>query len=96
MAAIPELKRKTCTYSFYRESLTSLAELSNLVTGCNQKVFDDQYGDILMLLKMVVDPVPLQTLLQFYDPELLWHIQEGHPVLDRDIHQDRILFKSGR
>ncbi|KAI5428561.1 hypothetical protein KIW84_033524 [Lathyrus oleraceus] len=70
MAAIPELKRKTCTYSFYRESLTSLVELSNLVTGCNQKVFEDQYGDIMMLLKMVVDPVPLQTLLQFYDPEL--------------------------
>jgi hypothetical protein len=63
MAAIPELKRKTCTYNFYRESLTSLEELSNLVTDCNQKVFDDQYGDILMLLKMVVDPVPLQTLL---------------------------------
>ncbi|KAI5429398.1 hypothetical protein KIW84_034128 [Lathyrus oleraceus] len=70
MAAVPELKRKTCTYSFHRESLTSLVELSNLVTGGNQKAFDDQYGDILALLKMVVDPVPLQTLLQFYDPEL--------------------------
>ncbi|KAI5400175.1 hypothetical protein KIW84_065196 [Lathyrus oleraceus] len=70
MAAIPELKRKTCTYSFHREPLTSLVELSNLVTGCNQKAFDEQYGDILTLLKMVVDPVPLQTLLQFYDPEL--------------------------
>ena len=70
MVAIPELKRKTCTYSFYRESLTSLEELGNLVTDRNQKVFDDQYGDILALLKMVVDPVPLQTLLQFYDPEL--------------------------
>ena len=70
VAAIPELKRKICTYSFCRESLTSLVELGNLVTGCNQKVFDDQYGDILALLKMVVDPVPLQTLLQFYDPEL--------------------------
>ncbi|KAI5437960.1 hypothetical protein KIW84_023911 [Lathyrus oleraceus] len=70
MAAIPELKRKTCTYSFHREPLTSLVELSNLVTGGNQKVFDDQYGDILALLKIVVDLVPLQTLLQFYDPEL--------------------------
>ena len=59
MAAIPELKRKTCTYSFYREPLTSLEELGNLVTDRNQKVFDDQYGDILALLKMVVDPVPL-------------------------------------
>ena len=55
MASIPELKRKTCTYSFYREPLTSLEELSNLVTGCNQKVFDDQYGDILALLKMMVE-----------------------------------------
>ncbi|KAI5409736.1 hypothetical protein KIW84_055259 [Lathyrus oleraceus] len=27
-------------------------------------------GDILTVLKTVVDPVPLQTLLQFYDPEL--------------------------
>ncbi|KAI5405470.1 hypothetical protein KIW84_052308 [Lathyrus oleraceus] len=70
MAAIPELKRKTCTYNFYRKPLTSLEELGNLVTDRNQKVFDDQYGDILALLKMVVDPVPLQTLLQFYDPEL--------------------------
>ena len=70
MATGPELKRKTCTYSFYREPLTSLLELGNFVTGGNQKVFDGQYGDILTLLKMVVDPVPLQTLLQFYDPEL--------------------------
>ncbi|KAI5431214.1 hypothetical protein KIW84_035395 [Lathyrus oleraceus] len=70
MASVPELKRKTCTYSFHREPLTSLIELSNLVTGGNQKVFVDQYGDLLTLLKMVVDLVPLQTLLQFYDPEL--------------------------
>ncbi|KAI5406180.1 hypothetical protein KIW84_052792 [Lathyrus oleraceus] len=70
MATVPELKRKTCTYSFHREPLTSLIELSNLVTSGNQKVFVDHYGDILTLLKMVVDPVPLQTLLQFYDPEL--------------------------
>ncbi|KAI5426399.1 uncharacterized protein LOC127126015 [Lathyrus oleraceus] len=70
MAVIPELKRKTCTYSFHREPLTSLIELSNLVTGGNQKVFVDQYGDLLTLLKMVVYPVPLQTLLRFYDPEL--------------------------
>ncbi|KAI5435634.1 hypothetical protein KIW84_022157 [Lathyrus oleraceus] len=70
MAAMPELKRKTCTYNFHREPLTSLIELSNLVTGGNQKVFVDQYGDMLTLLKMVVDPVPLQTLLQCYDPEL--------------------------
>ena len=40
------------------------------MTSGNQKGFVDQYGDILTLLKMVVDPVPLQTLLQFYDPEL--------------------------
>ncbi|KAI5390676.1 hypothetical protein KIW84_075831 [Lathyrus oleraceus] len=70
MAIIPKLKRKTCTYSFHREPLTSLIELSNFVTGGNQKVFVEQYGDLLTLLKMVVDPVPLQTLLQFYDPEL--------------------------
>ncbi|KAI5436557.1 hypothetical protein KIW84_022889 [Lathyrus oleraceus] len=53
MAPVPEMKRKTCTYSFHREPLTPLIELSNLVTGCNQKVFVDQYGDILTLLKMV-------------------------------------------
>ncbi|KAI5383887.1 hypothetical protein KIW84_071028 [Lathyrus oleraceus] len=70
MAAVPELKRKTCTYSFHREPLTSLIELSNFVIGGNQKVLVDQYGDLLTLLKMVVDSVPLQTLLQFYDPEL--------------------------
>ncbi|KAI5389103.1 hypothetical protein KIW84_074670 [Lathyrus oleraceus] len=70
MATVPELKRKTCSYSFHREPLTSLIELSNLITSGNQKGFVDQYGDILTLLKMVVDPVPLQTLLQFYDPEL--------------------------
>ncbi|XP_050904197.1 uncharacterized protein LOC127118095 isoform X2 [Lathyrus oleraceus] len=70
MAAVPEMKRKTCTYSFHRVPLTSLIELSNFVTCGNQKEFVDQYGDLLTLLKMVVDPVPLQTLLQFYDPEL--------------------------
>ncbi|KAI5439334.1 hypothetical protein KIW84_024929 [Lathyrus oleraceus] len=70
MATVPELKRKTCSYSFHREPLTSLIELSNLVTSGSQKGFVDQYGDLLTLLKMVVDPVSLQTLLQFYDPEL--------------------------
>ncbi|KAI5421719.1 hypothetical protein KIW84_045228 [Lathyrus oleraceus] len=45
-------------------------EYTATVTGGNQKVFVDQYGDLLTLLKMVVDPVPLQTLLQLYDPEL--------------------------
>ncbi|KAI5432906.1 hypothetical protein KIW84_020281 [Lathyrus oleraceus] len=34
------------------------------------KSFVGRYGDILTVLKTVVDPVPLQTLLQFYDPEL--------------------------
>ncbi|KAI5434775.1 hypothetical protein KIW84_021553 [Lathyrus oleraceus] len=70
MATVPEPKRKTCSYSFHREPLTSLIELSSLITSGNQKGFVDQYGDILTLLKMVVDPVPLQTLLQLYDPEL--------------------------
>ena len=63
MASVPELKRKTCSYSFHREPLTPLIELSNFVTSGNQKGFVDQYGDLLILLKMVVDPVPLQTLL---------------------------------
>jgi hypothetical protein len=70
MATVPELKRKTCSYSFHREPLTPLIELSNLMTSSNQKGFVDQFGDILTLLKTVVDPVPLHTLLQFYDPEL--------------------------
>ncbi|KAI5389512.1 hypothetical protein KIW84_074974 [Lathyrus oleraceus] len=70
MATVPEPKRNTCSYSFHREPLTSLIELSSLVTSDHLKGFVDQYGDILTLLKMVVDPVPLQTLLQFYDPEL--------------------------
>ncbi|KAI5429806.1 hypothetical protein KIW84_034405 [Lathyrus oleraceus] len=70
MATVPEPKRKTCSYNFHREPLTSLIELSSLVTSDHLKGFVDQYGDLLTLLKMVVDPVSLQTLLQFYDPEL--------------------------
>ncbi|KAI5420575.1 hypothetical protein KIW84_044397 [Lathyrus oleraceus] len=70
MATVPEPKRKTCSYNFHREPLTSLIELSSLMTSDHQKGFVDQYGDFLTLLKMVVNPVPLQTLLQFYDPEL--------------------------
>ncbi|KAI5415608.1 hypothetical protein KIW84_040866 [Lathyrus oleraceus] len=70
MATVPEPKRKTCSYSFHREPLTSLIELGGLVTSDHLKGFVGQYGDILTLLKTVVDPVPLQTLLQFYDPEL--------------------------
>ncbi|KAI5404770.1 hypothetical protein KIW84_051795 [Lathyrus oleraceus] len=58
MATVPEPKRKTCSYSFHREPLTPLIELSSLMTSGNQKGFVDQYGDILTLLKMVVDPVP--------------------------------------
>ncbi|KAI5402477.1 hypothetical protein KIW84_050194, partial [Lathyrus oleraceus] len=70
MATVPELKRKTCSYSFHREPLTPLVELGSLVTDDRLKSFVGQYGDILAVLKTVVDPVPLQTLLQFYDPEL--------------------------
>ena len=65
-----EAKRKTCTYSFFRESLAPLEELGSYVVDCNLKNFTDCYGNILTLLKMAVDPIPLQTLLQFYDPEL--------------------------
>ncbi|KAI5412190.1 hypothetical protein KIW84_057025 [Lathyrus oleraceus] len=70
MATVPEPKRKTCSYSFHREPLTPLAELGSLVTDDRLKSFVGRYGDILTVLKTVVDPVPLQTLLQFYDPEL--------------------------
>ncbi|XP_050872825.1 uncharacterized protein LOC127075393 [Lathyrus oleraceus] len=70
MATVPELKRKTCSYSFHREPLTPLVELGSLVTDDRLKSFVGRYGDLLTVLKTVVDPVPLQTLLQFYDPEL--------------------------
>ncbi|KAI5398981.1 hypothetical protein KIW84_064374 [Lathyrus oleraceus] len=70
MATVSEPKRKTCSYSFHREPLTSLIELGSFVTDDRLKSFVGQYGDILTVLKTVVDPVPLQTLLQFYDPEL--------------------------
>ncbi|XP_050884052.1 uncharacterized protein LOC127087231 [Lathyrus oleraceus] len=70
MATVSEPKRKTCSYSFHREPLTSLIELGSLATSDQLKGFVGKYGDILTLLKTVVDPVPLQTLLQFYDPEL--------------------------
>ncbi|KAI5401007.1 hypothetical protein KIW84_065735 [Lathyrus oleraceus] len=70
MATVPELKRKTCSYSFHREPLTPLVGLGSLVTDDRLKSFVGRYGDILTVLKTVVDPVPLQTLLQFYDPEL--------------------------
>ncbi|KAI5398881.1 hypothetical protein KIW84_064316 [Lathyrus oleraceus] len=70
MATVSEPKRKTCSYSFHREPLTPLVELGSLVTDDRLKRFVGQYGDILTVLKTVVDPVPLQTLLQFYDPEL--------------------------
>ncbi|KAI5399648.1 hypothetical protein KIW84_064830 [Lathyrus oleraceus] len=70
MATVPEPKRKTCSYSFHREPLTPLAELGSLVTDDRLKSFVGRYGDILTVLKTVVDPVPLQTLLQFYDLEL--------------------------
>ncbi|KAI5425116.1 hypothetical protein KIW84_031062 [Lathyrus oleraceus] len=70
MATVPEPKRKTCSYSFHREPLTPLVELGSFVTDDRLKNFVGQYGDILTVLKTVVDPVPLQTLLQFYDPEL--------------------------
>ncbi|KAI5420520.1 hypothetical protein KIW84_044355 [Lathyrus oleraceus] len=70
MTTVSEPKRKTCSYSFHREPLTSLIELGSFVTDDRLKSFVGQYGDILTVLKTVVDPVPLQTLLQFYDPEL--------------------------
>ncbi|KAI5435576.1 hypothetical protein KIW84_022118 [Lathyrus oleraceus] len=70
MTTVSEPKRKTCSYSFHREPLTSLIELGSFVTDDRLKSFVGQYGDILTVLKTVVDAVPLQTLLQFYDPEL--------------------------
>ncbi|KAI5426334.1 hypothetical protein KIW84_031945 [Lathyrus oleraceus] len=86
MAIVPELKRKTCTYSFHHEPLTSLIELSNLVTSGNQKVFVDRYGNLLTLLKMVVDPVPLQTLLQYQVPFLDVPKEVDFRVVSRALH----------
>ncbi|KAI5445101.1 hypothetical protein KIW84_013379 [Lathyrus oleraceus] len=63
MATVPELKRKTCSYSFHREPLTSLIELSNLMTSGNQKGFVDQYGDILTLLKMLAPTLEEYSIL---------------------------------
>lgn len=70
MDIVKEAKRHTCTYSFAREPLSSLEGLVSLLVGANLKTFSDTYGHILALMETVIDPPALQTLLQFYDPEL--------------------------
>src|SRR3954469_18929531 len=67
---IKEAKRNTHTYSFFREPLTALEGLSSLMTAFCLKSFTDNYGNILTLLETVVETPALQTLMQFYDPEM--------------------------
>ncbi|XP_058788089.1 uncharacterized protein LOC131662341 [Vicia villosa] len=67
---VKEAKRHTHTYSFFREPLTALEGLSSLMTAFCLKNFTDNYGNILTLLETVVDTPALQTLMQFYDPEM--------------------------
>ncbi|XP_058763295.1 uncharacterized protein LOC131636699 [Vicia villosa] len=67
---VKEAKRHTHTYSFFREPLTALEGLSSLMTAFFLKSFTDNYGNILTLLETVVDTPALQTLVQFYDPEM--------------------------
>ncbi|XP_058746177.1 uncharacterized protein LOC131619052 [Vicia villosa] len=67
---VKEAKRHTHTYSFFREPLTALEGLSSLMTAFCLKSFTDNYGNILTLLETVVDTPALQTLMQFYDPEM--------------------------
>ncbi|XP_058775733.1 uncharacterized protein LOC131650009 [Vicia villosa] len=67
---VKEAKRHTHTYSFFREPLTALEGLSSLMTSFFLKSFTDDYGNILTLLETVVDTPALQTLMQFYDPEM--------------------------
>ncbi|XP_058759674.1 uncharacterized protein LOC131632985 [Vicia villosa] len=67
---VKEAKRHTHTYSFFREPLTVLEGLSSLMTAFCLKSFTDNYGNILTLLETVVETPALQTLMQFYDPEM--------------------------
>ncbi|XP_058725569.1 uncharacterized protein LOC131596851 [Vicia villosa] len=67
---VKEAKRHTHTYSFFREPLTVLKGLSSLMTAFCLKSFTDDYGNILTLLGTVVETPALQTLMQFYDPEM--------------------------
>ncbi|XP_058746333.1 uncharacterized protein LOC131619228 [Vicia villosa] len=67
---VKEAKRHTHTYSFFREPLNALEGLSSLMTAFCLKSFTDDYGNILTLLETVVDTPALQTLMQFYDPEM--------------------------
>ncbi|XP_058764271.1 uncharacterized protein LOC131637684 [Vicia villosa] len=67
---VKKAKRHTHTYSFFRELLTTLEGLSLLMTAFCLKSFTDNYGNIRTLLETVVDTPALQTLVQFYDPEM--------------------------
>ncbi|XP_058757656.1 uncharacterized protein LOC131630929 [Vicia villosa] len=62
--------RRTHTYTFHREGMVQLGQLGELVTGHNETVFSDNYGNILSLLYSRVDEWALSTLLQFYDPDI--------------------------
>ena len=70
MSTDKEARRNTCTYSFFREALTPIEELVSLVVGGKEKTFSDQYGNLLTVVKTSYEIPALQTLLQFYDPEL--------------------------
>ncbi|KAI5397548.1 hypothetical protein KIW84_063388 [Lathyrus oleraceus] len=71
MAFVPELKRKTCTYSFHREPLTSLIELSNLVTGGNQKLRCSTFQDYQLAPTLeeysILMNVPIRYQVPFLD-----------------------------
>ena len=63
-------KRDNFSYQFRPSIWPSLEELRDLMNCQQMGIFGERYGNLLSLLDAQVDDKAVQTLLQFYDPEL--------------------------
>ncbi|XP_050918792.1 uncharacterized protein LOC127136252 [Lathyrus oleraceus] len=64
------LLRNKTTYTFSPFDLSRLQALSKRVVDINIEAFTSEYGNILFFMHSGIDDQAVNTLLQFYDPEI--------------------------
>ena len=67
---VKEPTRHTFDYKILITDVSRLKRLSYHLKGDILKDFNEDYGNLLSVLRTAVDPRALITLFQFYDPKL--------------------------
>ena len=86
---VKEPTRHTYDYKIPTIDVSSLKGLSYFLKGDILKNFNQDYGNLLSVLRTTVDPMALITLFQFYDSELRYFTFQDYqlvPTLEEFFH----------